>query len=458
MIWLSLSFACAPVDPDAARMAFLEEAFVRADAPWLSRDPALLGAKYARMAADPYDYLRGGLPIYWADQARLVGQRRTTAFLNEPDAGQVLLFGDAHPENLGTGAIGDLTNPSAVTLTADVVDLDAAAHGPWLLDVRRSALAMWTFSNVDACDEGCREGLIGALARAYVDELGQLSAGEDPSPPSGSVVGAMVADAAADGPDRKEHQKCVVDGALALGLVDGVGLAALDREDQARVDRLLVAFAPRRPGLRALDVARRVGQGVASMPAIRFLVLYDFGGDDESDDDLLQIREVVDTFTPAGLTPGLVGVFPGGGARVELATRWLQVAPEGDPNLAGLQDGAQSFKVRSASGWGADIEHLDVHDDLAAGLLGPGDLADLAAFLGRRLADGHAAAPMADGGDALPVLLREVGGQQDALVDELISAARADHASLMSDYALFQDLIAVRGERLGAERLVEDVR
>lgn len=458
MWWLPwLALACGPVDPDAARAAYLAETLVRADAPWLSRDPALLEAKYRRMAADPYDYLRGSLPVYWADQTRIVPERRVTSFLNEPGAGEILLFGDAHPENLGTGAIGDRTDPVAVRVTADMVDLDGAAHGPWLLDVRRSALAMWTLGAVDGCDVACREGAVSALARAYVDELLILDAGEPPSRPSGALVLGMVAEAASDGPERKEHAKRVVDGRLftvdALP-ASGEGTLRLDAEDAARATRLLASYGEDRPGFRVLDVARRYGQGVASMPAIRFVVLYDRGDPAEADDDLLQIREVIDSFAPTGVA----GVFPDPAQRGVEATRWLQVDPDGDPALAGLRDGAQAFKVRGASSWHRDLEHVDVVAGLADGSVPPVDVAELAAFVGRRLADGHAQAPTASGRDALPILLREVEGREDALVDELVAGAAADHAALARDLALFQGWIDTYGERLGAERLAEDVR
>lgn len=449
MWWLA---ACAPVDPEAARLAWLEETFVRADAPWLARDPDLLAAKYARMSADPYDFLRGALPVFAADRRRLVGERSETAFLGAPAASAILLFGDAHPENLASVVT------AGPRVGFEVVDLDAAAYGPWTFDLARAAQAVALFGG-DGLDDAGRDAAVAALAAGYADELDRLAAGEAPSAPSGRLASAAVAEAAIEGPAREEHAARTLGGQLVTDAAlddTGAGTLRLDAEDTVRAARLFAALAAIRPGFRPLDVARRYGQGVASMPALRYVVLYDLGGDGDADDDLLQLRETVDPVPPPGI--GDTAGFADQGDRIVSATAWLQATPDADPNLAALTDGAQTFKVRSASSWYvADVEHTAVQADLARGDLAAVDVADLAAFLGRRIADGHARAPTADGADALPVLLADLDGRVDLLCDELVAGARRDRETLLADFARFQVLLADRGPWLGAERLVEDV-
>src|SRR5579859_3016465 len=92
-----------------------------------SRDrlPELLPIKWARMAASPFGFFRGAVPLMAADLAAL------------PTSGiTVQLCGDAHVRNLGVFA-----SPTGA-LVFDINDFDETIPGPWEWDVKRLATSL----------------------------------------------------------------------------------------------------------------------------------------------------------------------------------------------------------------------------------------------------------------------------------------------------------------------------
>jgi uncharacterized protein (DUF2252 family) len=89
------------------------------------RVPALLEIKWQRMAAGPFEFFRGAVPIMAADLAVL------------PHTGLITqLCGDAHVNNLGAYAAPD------GRLVFDINDFDETIHGPFEWDVKRLATSI----------------------------------------------------------------------------------------------------------------------------------------------------------------------------------------------------------------------------------------------------------------------------------------------------------------------------
>ncbi|MFT4628759.1 MAG: hypothetical protein ACI8PZ_007455, partial [Myxococcota bacterium] len=178
------ALACSQADPAPGRQAWLVDALVDDNRIWLSRDGELLAAKYRKMAADPYDYMRGTQGVFLADLARAGTERVGTSFVTVPEAGAVLLVGDPHPENIGLFLPGEgpgpgLGEPSPVVFVLEPNDLDGAAFGPWVLDLRRAALGLAVLADaLDGCGVGCRHAAIEALAEGYTDGIGERADGE----------------------------------------------------------------------------------------------------------------------------------------------------------------------------------------------------------------------------------------------------------------------------------------
>src|ERR1700677_438518 len=91
----------------------------------VGRVPALLAIKWERMAASPFGFFRGAVPVMAADLAVLP---HTGIFTQ--------LCGDAHVRNLGAFAAPD------GRLVFDVNDFDETIRGPFEWDVKRLATSI----------------------------------------------------------------------------------------------------------------------------------------------------------------------------------------------------------------------------------------------------------------------------------------------------------------------------
>jgi hypothetical protein len=427
-----LLFLLACSDATNDRAAWLRETLLRADAPYWSR-PKLLADKYAVMATHPYDFYRGSLPLYLAEQAR-PGDRDDTAFLTTPQSAEILLFGDAHPENLGTLLPDDaLATPDALRI--EVTDLDAASYGPWLLDLRRAALGIALLG--DGFQPFLRDAAVSRLPDGWLNGLG--TGGLDPSD-EGRILQTLRVTASIEGASGERLADWTEDGRFVRDaqLIAGEGLIALDPGEAAELDALLSqGVLP--DDARVLDRVRRYGVGVASRPAIRYLVLWDRGSAGIGDDQLVQLREVVEPVRLPGAWPAR---FDDPASRVVDAAAALWVDPGADPRLGSARVGPRGFKVQSADSFFQGLDRGDVDEGFADDLYGPDDLGDLAYALGYLMGSAHSRAPTASGADATPVLLDDVAQRRELLRDELVGGATSDLAQLYDDYALFTSTIA----------------
>ncbi|MCB9796440.1 MAG: DUF2252 family protein [Alphaproteobacteria bacterium] len=492
----SLTAACADVDAEDARQAWLVEALLQDNLTWLSREPELLERKYATMAADPYDYMRGTAGVFFQDISRPGTERSATTFVRSPTVAEVLLVGDPHPENLGTFRPGPGPGPTledppetwAEGVYVDFNDLDGSHFGPYLLDLRRAAVGLTVLAlPLEGCEADCADRVVDALARAYVqetltpgsvdvfaeaaayrerldaDDSGDTADTAEPFTSGGDAILRWILDEAIEeGPERKKlHRYAEADEDGELVLLsdealdeDGGGMLALTREEAAQVERLAAAYAARAPeAFRLRGAVRRYGSGVASQPAVRYVWLWDRGEAGPADDQLMVVREVVDPSPIPGIRPSIPGLFDSQAQRIEGAPLALWARPDADFASRGLTDEATTFKAVSWTSWFQGFDHADIADDWADGDYVEADLIGLARVIGAALAGAHGRAPTASGADALPALQAELLGEEDPFADELVMTARADAARCLADQALFLDALDDLGPLLGAERL-----
>jgi uncharacterized protein (DUF2252 family) len=469
-MWLLL--ACTDVDETSARSGRMRDTLILENQIWSGR-PEQLTVKYARMAADPYDFLRGSAGFWFADLARPDPDRVETAYLDVPAATRVLLAGDPHPENFGTVLPGPEPLPvdadAAAALPLEPIDLDGAVFGPWILDVRRAMLGLVALAEpLEGCTEACRTTLAAAFATAYAEEIQSQAAGNpawDPADESldWGVLSDLRAEAREDGISRSKLQKYTwldEDGRRSFFEEpideEGNGLVPLTEAESAQVERLFAVWSRRPEGLRVLDVTRRYGVGIASLPAIRYGVLWDRGDDGPDDDQLLNVREVIDPPPPPGRFGTVPGLFDDNAARIEEAAWMLWSRPEADARMAGLLDGGQTFKITTWSGWFREIDHVTIADGWEDDFMYH-DVEWLARALGRTLAGVHARGLTADGGSSLDAIADDLGEDVDAFVDERVADVEPDLALLYADHAAFVRLLDEFGPLLGADVIQEDI-
>lgn len=444
------------------RAAWLQQALVDENLYWMNRDPALLADKYARMARDPYDFMRGTAGVFLLDLARPGTERTATAFLGSRDAAEVLLVGDPHPENIGTTRVQGTSR-----ITLEVVDLDGAAYGPWILDLRRAAVGIGVLStSLGACGDVCQEQAVVALARGYLEGLEDPEGVDPQAEDTGPMPKRRVEEATEEGLERKRLEQSTVlheDGSRSF-LFDealspeGAGVLPLDEADAAQLERLLERYAelPQAPaGMRVLDTGRRYGTGVASLPAPRYVVLYDRGDEGPDDDGMFELREIRDPPELPFLVNPTPGLWEDNGDRLVSASEEVWSRTLADPRYAGPCDGELCFRAATWSSWYQEIDHIKAWEEWSVG--DSTAFAGMALCMGRVVGRAHGQGRTLQGEPTGEVVLLdiELGGGVEALQDELWSHYQADLAQQEVDYALFLELLASEGPLLGVQDLSE---
>ncbi len=118
------------------------------------RLPELLPIKWGRMAASPFGFFRGAVPVMALDLAR-----------SKVTGVHVQMCGDAHVRNLGAFAAPD------GHLVFDINDFDETMPGPWEWDLKRLAASL-VLAGREAGDGGplCSEA-VGELVFSYREAL-----------------------------------------------------------------------------------------------------------------------------------------------------------------------------------------------------------------------------------------------------------------------------------------------
>src|SRR5271165_6840212 len=122
------------------------------------RIPILLPIKWANMAASPFGFFRGAVPVMAADLAPMP---RTDLMAQ--------LCGDAHVQNLGAFEAPD------GRLIFDINDFDETIIGPWEWDVKRmSASLVLAGREAGNSDTQCRDAVL-AFVRSYRESMHRFS-------------------------------------------------------------------------------------------------------------------------------------------------------------------------------------------------------------------------------------------------------------------------------------------
>jgi uncharacterized protein (DUF2252 family) len=455
---LGILSACGSGSWEEARTAWLVDTLVDENLVWLSREPERLADKYEVMAADPYDFMRGTAGLFYRDLERAGSQRSDTVFVREPQAASVLLVGDPHPENVGSHLPGPeraATADEVPPLVLEFNDFDAAGFGPYVMDVRRALLGMAVLLEQAGCGTACRREVLQGEVEAYLSELTALSEGASTFSPAAvpgedPVVDTLLEDVIPEGQAHEALQEAtaVLDSGQRRFVRQpldeaGNGLLPVDLEEREQVQRLLRTYEGV-PGLVVHDVARRYGVGVASLPAIRYAVVYDLGEEGPSDDAMIQLREVVDPPSLYTVPSHPSVLFDSGAHRSVAAPGLLWADPEADARMGAVQDGTMTFKVQTWSSWFQSFDHEDILE------LDEGVWGGFAERMGRLLAQAHSRSVCSDGTPAGPALQRDLEGRQERFVSERLQEAEHDLSLLLADHLRFRSALRELGPLLGA--------
>ena len=113
------------------------------------RVPSLITIKYERMAASPFGFFRGAVPVMASDLSLLPH----TGIVNQ-------ICGDAHVCNLGAYAAPD------GRLVFDINDFDETIRGPFEWDLKRLATSLVLAGRENGAKRAqCEEAVYGLIAR-----------------------------------------------------------------------------------------------------------------------------------------------------------------------------------------------------------------------------------------------------------------------------------------------------
>jgi uncharacterized protein (DUF2252 family) len=363
------------------------------------RVPALIKLKYKLMAASPFGYFRGAVPVMAADLAVL------------PNTGLVCqLCGDAHVRNLGAFAAPD------GRLVFDINDFDETIRGPFELDLKRMAASLVLAGRGSGHKESAARETVEKFVARYCAQMRAFA-----QMPSLEVAHYQVHRLGQAAPvhqalmeaERATPQHTLEQLTEPVSAEKGSGRRfkeikpTLTRVTGARAATVLAALGPYRQMLepqrehllslyRPVDVAFKI-VGTGSV-GLRDYCIY-FEGNGSGDPLFLQIKE-----EPAsGYAPYLTDAQPPhhNGQRVAEGQKAMQV--QSDPFLGWTHFAGRDYLVRQLNDHKGSIDL----EDLAGG-----GLEAYAEVCGELLARGHARS-----GD--PLILNGYIGNGDSFAEAL---------------------------------------
>ncbi|HEY8011453.1 MAG TPA: DUF2252 family protein [Rudaea sp.] len=224
------------------------------------RDARLLERKYARIAADPFVFLRGTCHLFFEDWR---GGRELDAAPN------AWICGDLHLENLGSYK-GD--NRLAYF---DINDFDEAALAPCTWEVARFLVSLHVGTRSLGLD--LREAR--ALSRCFLDAYVAALADGKPRWIERSIADGLIGTLLGRVEQRRRkdflNRHTVKDGKRRRFLIDDEHLLALKNDEREALLDWFGRYAARQPDAkfyRPLDVAQRIA-GTGSLGLARYAIL-----------------------------------------------------------------------------------------------------------------------------------------------------------------------------------------
>lgn len=412
------------------------------------------------MAANPYDFYRGTVPLAWHDYKNNSLASGTSAFALDGPLAPVL--GDPHPENFGTllGADG--------VLGLEPNDFDGADFVPYLWDVRRLAAGMALAAKLTNPEDptahettaNASRVIARAAAQAYARAIAALSNTGDRIRITDAEDDLILEDLfsrAQEGlAERTELEELTTleNGRRQLrrGVLDPADPAerylelpawasAALPETLARYRQSLIN-PPESSYFEVLDAVRAVGSGVASWARVRVVLLVRGPTDDPADDVLLELKELNDSGL-GGHYPPLVH-YDDVAERIRSTSRAAWARPDAEPLWGTSEWLGFACQIKRESDAHKTIRVRRLVEERGT----PEALESLARQLGELMARAHAA-----GSKNAEFVARDiaymVGRDPDGFANEQADAGDRYAERVLADHALFRSLLEERGPHLG---------
>ncbi len=384
-------------------------------------------AKFDKLSGSLFSFFRGTCLLFYRDMPGEDAAMPT-----------VLAAGDVHPENFGV-------MPSADDVPIfGINDVDEAYYAPFTWDLKRGAVGFMIAAGEKGGHGRKKQRAIAAcFVRGYVAgmrrfaEQGSEDSEQlrlDSAPP---LIAGLISDALSEGRAGYLQRKYLDEAGRGFRAThELVPLTSRRADFQAVIDRFAreneLDVPDRTPGLQVKDVARRTGQGTASLGLDRYYLLLAGPAADGTADVLVELKQARRSAL-AGLVPPSDFQVTGTGARISHAQH-VQVVG-GDVFFGSVDFDGMSFLARERSPY---------RDDVSLGKLSTGEWKDYAEICGGVLAHAHALSDEAGevDHDVEPAVLDAIG-VEELFVDDVLRFAeesaervRADHEHFRADHAL----------------------
>jgi len=451
---------CAPPSIDEARKAEIANVLTSADEAFLRTRPKLVAGKYARMAASPYDFFRGTVPLSWHDYQNNRFDLGSSSFALDGPLAPVL--GDPHPENFGTllGADG--------VLALEPNDFDSADFAPYLWDVRRMTTGLAIAARMTNPEDLAAQDVTASAARsiaragalAYAQTMLALAKGQERARVTESgddpTLDDLLTKAEKGLAERTELEELTTLENGRRQLRRGV----LDPLDPTEKSLDLPSFAlealpetltryrqtllnPPEPNyFQVLDAVRVLGSGVASWARVRVVLLVRGPSDDPADDVLLELKEIGDS--------GLAGHYPpfvrydDVQERIRLTSRAAWARPDAEALWGTSEWLGLRCQIKRETDAHKTIRISRMKEELGT----PEALESLARHIGALVARAHTATPKNAewvARDIADIIARNI----DGFADEQAEMGDRYARQVLVDHELFRGLLEERGSRLG---------
>jgi len=452
---------CGSPSADEARQTEIANTITTADEPLLRTRPNLVAGKYARMAASPYDFFRGTVPLSWHDyQNNRFGFGASDFALDGPLAPAL---GDPHPENFGTLLAAD------DTLALEPNDFDGSDFAPYLWDLRRLVTGMALAARLTNAEDPLAQQTTAQAARAiaraaadgYARSIVALSQGalrERVTQGAGNPILDDLFSRSEEGlTNRTELSELTTQNNGGRSLRRGV----LDPEDPAERYLDLPPWAlaalpdtlaryrqslmnpPELAYFALLDAVRAVGSGVASFARVRVVMLVRGPTDDPADDVLLELKELTDS--------GLGGHYPPWvryddvTSRIRSTSRAAWARPDAEPLWGTSEWLGFPCQIKREADAHKTIRVRRMRQERGT----PEALEGLAERLGELLARVHTATPKKDMPSAAPDIAHVIARDPVGFADEQADIGDLYARRVLADHLLFQAILEHQGPRLG---------
>ena len=328
--------------------------------------------KFAALSTSLFAYFRGTALVFYRDMAGA-----------DAAMPEVMLLGDVHPENFGIMPNADHAPIFSVN------DFDEVGYGPFSWDIKRGAtgfvIAAW---EIGGHGKKKRRKIAKAFVKGYAAAMEECARDEietrhvyrmDNSPP---LIKKLFHSALTDRhrwlKDRYHNEK----GDGFRTSEELTPISSRRDEFQALIDGLAKSNGIEPDSLhgqlRVKDVARRHGQGTASLGLDRFYILLEGPSEDATDDWIVEFKRARRS-AMAGLVPTPDRQFEDEAARIVHGQKVH--LPDGDVFYGSVKIDGMSFLSRERAPFRDDIDLDDLSYD---------EWLDYADICGRALARAHA--------------------------------------------------------------------